>query len=65
MTIDDLTRFMSIAEAARRLGRSEMQIRRLLKRGELRDVHVFGRRLIDRASVEHFALPRTPTLLPQ
>jgi excisionase family DNA binding protein len=64
MTVDPST-LMSLSEAARRLGRSEQQIRTLCRRGELRDVKVLGRRMVERATVEHFAAPRTPTQLPQ
>lgn len=56
MTIDE-SGYIPIAAAARRLGRSEQQIRYLCKKGALRDVKVFGRRMIDKTSVENFALP--------
>jgi len=64
MTVDPQA-LMSLSEAARRLGRSEQQIRTLCRRGKLRDVKVLGRRMVDRASVEHFALPTSATLLPR
>jgi hypothetical protein len=61
MTVDPHA-LMSLSEAARRLGRSEQQIRTLCRKGDLHDVKVLGRRMVDKASVEHFALPLTPTL---
>jgi excisionase family DNA binding protein len=62
MTID-VTRYMSVSEAARRLGRSESQIKTLIDKGDLQSTKVFGRRVIVSASVEHYALPRSPIAL--
>ena len=53
----------SISSAARRLGRSGQQIQ-LIEKGEYASGQVIGRRMVYRASVEHFALPTSP-LLPQ
>jgi hypothetical protein len=55
----DLSKYIALSEAANRLGKSEQQIRTLCRKGLLRDARLLGRHLVERDSVEAYALPTT------
>jgi len=50
-------RYMTISETARRLGRSESQIRTLIYTGKLPSFRALGRVAIPQSAVEQYALP--------
>jgi helix-turn-helix protein len=55
--VSDETSFYTLAQAARRLCKSEGQIRGLILRGELQSMKLYGRIVVRVADVERYALP--------